>query len=62
MKSIAIYQIGLLYMNRLNHKRDDEKAKLYFHRHLIEFPFSILQERIQDRLKTIEDRKKPVYI
>ena len=58
MKSIAIYQVGLLYMNRLNHKRDDEKAKLYFHRHLIEFPFSILQERIQDRLKTIEDRKK----
>ena len=58
MKSIAIYQVGLLYMNRLNHKRDDEKAKLYFQRHLIEFPYSILQERIQDRLKIIQDRKK----
>jgi hypothetical protein len=58
MKSIAIYQVGLLYMNRLNHKRDDDKAKLYFQRHLIEFPYSILQERIQDRLKIIQDRKK----
>lgn len=58
MKSIAIYQIGLLYMNRLNHNRDDEKAKLYFQRHLIEFPYSILQERIQDRLKVIQDRKR----
>lgn len=58
MKSIAIYQIGLIYMNRLNEQRDDEKAKLYFQRHLIEFPYSILQERIHKRLKLIEDRKK----
>ena len=58
MKSIAVYQIGLIYMSRLNDKRDDEKAKLYFQRHLIEFPYSILQERIQDRLALIEKRKK----
>jgi len=57
MKSIAIYQIGLIYMNRLNEKRDDEKAKLYFQRHLIEFPYSILQGRIKERLATIEARK-----
>lgn len=58
MKSIAIYQIGLIYMNRLNEQRNDEKAKLYFQRHLIEFPYSILQDRIHKRLKMIEDRKK----
>jgi len=57
MKSIALYQVGLLYMNRLNHKRDDDKAKLYFQRHLIEFPYSILQERIQERLRIIQERK-----
>lgn len=58
MKSIAIYQIGLIHMSRLNEQRDDEKAKLYFQRHLIEFPYSILQERIQTRLKLIEKRSK----
>jgi transposase-like protein len=57
MKSIAIYQIGLVYMSRLNDNRDDEKAKMYFQRHLIEFPYSILHERIEERLKTINDRK-----
>jgi hypothetical protein len=57
MKSIAIYQIGLLYMNRYNKDRDDEKAKAYFHRHLIEFPYSILQDRIHDRLAIIKARK-----
>lgn len=57
MKSIAIYQIGLIYMNRFNEDRNDEKAKAYFHRHLIEFPYSILQDRIHQHLKTIEDRK-----
>lgn len=58
MKSIAIYQIGLIYMNRYNKDRDDEKAKAYFHRHLIEFPFSILQDRIHDRLNIIKAREK----
>ena len=57
MKSIAIYQIALIYMSRLNEQRDDEKAKLYLHRHLIEFPYSILQERILAHIKIINDRK-----
>jgi len=57
MKSIAIYQIGLIYMNRYNQDRDDEKAKAYFHRHLIEFPYSILQDRIHDRLEIIKSRE-----
>lgn len=58
MKSIAIYQIGLLYMNPYNQDRDDEKAKVYFHRHLIEFPYSVLQDRIHDRLNIIKERQK----
>jgi TPR repeat protein len=58
MKSIAIYQIGLIYMNRLNENRDDKKAQRYFQRHLIEFPYSILQDRVQKRLDIIEARKK----
>jgi len=57
MKSIALYQIGLIYMNRFNKDRDDEKAKAYFHRHLIEFPYSILQDRIHQHLAIIEARK-----
>jgi TPR repeat protein len=57
IKSIALYQIAIIYMNQLNAERDDDKAKLYFHRHLIEFPYSILQERIQEHLKAIEHRK-----
>jgi len=58
MKSIALYQVGIIYMNRLNEQRDDEKAKLYFHRHLIEFPYSILQERIQEHLAVITHRQQ----
>lgn len=58
MKSIAIYQIALIYMSRLNDDRSDEKAKLYLHRHLIEFPYSILQERILAHIKTIDHRKQ----
>jgi len=57
MKSIALYQIGLIYMNRFNQDRNDEKAKAYFHRHLIEFPYSILQDRIHQHLNIIEARK-----
>ncbi len=58
MKSIALYQVGIIYMNRLNEQRDDEKATLYFHRHLIEFPYSILQGRVQEHLQVIKERKK----
>ena len=58
IKSVGMYQIALIYMSRLNHERDDEKAKLYFQRHLIEFPYSILQDRIFDRLEILQERKK----
>ena len=58
IKSVGMYQIALIYMCRLNEERDDEKAKLYFQRHLIEFPYSILQNRIFDRLDILQERKK----
>ncbi len=56
IKSLAIYQIGLVYMNRLNKDRDDQKAKQYFKRHQIEFPNSLLSDRIEKRLAIIEKR------
>lgn len=58
MKSLAIYQIGLIYMNRFNEARDDQRALQYFKRHQIEFPNSILQSRISQRIATIEARKQ----
>lgn len=57
MKSLAIYQIGLIYMNRFNEQRDDQRALQYFKRHQIEFPGSILQTRINQRIALIEERK-----
>lgn len=57
MKSLAIYQIGLIYMNRFNEQRDDQRALQYFKRHQIEFPDSILKSRIDQRISLIEERK-----
>lgn len=63
MKSLAIYQIALLYMNRFNEQRDDQKASSYLQRHLTEFPDSRLREKIQHRLNVLEARQKePVQL
>lgn len=60
MKSLALYQIALLYMNRFNDDRDDQKALRYFDRHKIEFPNSRLEDKIAKRINIIEERaKKP---
>ena len=56
MKSLALYQIALLYMNRFNDDRDDRKALRYFERHKIEFPNSRLEPRINERVALIEER------
>jgi TPR repeat protein len=56
IKSLALYQIGLIYMNRFNDQRDDQKALTYFQRHLIEYPESMLHERIQKRMALINER------
>ncbi len=58
MKSLAIYQIGLIYMNRFNEHRDDQRALQYFKRHQIEFPDSILKPRIERHIAILDERKK----
>lgn len=60
MKSLALYQIALLYMNRFNDDRDDKKALRYFDRHNVEFPNSRLKQKIDKRIAIIDERtKKP---
>src|SRR5690606_25273658 len=54
MKSLAIYQIALIYMNRYNDDRDDNRALQYLNRHQIEFPDSRLKPRIQAHIDTIK--------
>ncbi len=61
MKSLALYQIALLYMNRFNDERDDKKALRYFDRHKIEFPESRLEDRINKRVAIIEERQLQPY-
>lgn len=56
IKSLAIYQIGLLYMNRYNDYRDDSKARAYFTQHRIEFPDSRLKPRVDKRLEILDQR------
>ncbi|MDF1764635.1 MAG: tetratricopeptide repeat protein [Oleibacter sp.] len=56
MKSLALYQIGLIYMNRFNDDRNDDKAREYFQLHRQEFPGSQLSSRIQARLEVLENR------
>ncbi len=58
MKSLALYQIALIYMNRFNDQRDDQKALRYLNRQKIEFPNSRLQDRVNERIALIEERAK----
>lgn len=57
MKSLAIYQIALVYMNRFNDQRDDAKALQYLNRHLIEFPNSRMHDRITTHIDIIKQRQ-----
>src|SRR5690606_17826068 len=56
MKSLALYQIALLYMNRYNDQRDDQLARTYLLRHQQEFPSSRLGPKIAHRLQLLEQR------
>ncbi|WP_300425564.1 tetratricopeptide repeat protein [uncultured Thalassolituus sp.] len=56
MKSLALYQIGLIYMNRFNDDRDDAKAREYFQLHRKEYPRSLLSGRIQKHLEILNER------
>lgn len=63
MKSLAIYQVALLYMNRYNDQRDDQKALAYLKQHRIEFPDSRLKEKVIKRIQVIEARQnEPVQL
>lgn len=57
MKSLALYQVALLYMNRFNEQRNDAKALQLLNKHLAEFPQSRLRPRILDHINIIEARK-----
>jgi len=58
IKSLAVYQIGLIYMNRFNEGRDDNKALEYFQLHHKEFPKSRLFAKIDQKIKIIEKRQQ----
>lgn len=63
MKSLALYQIGLIYMNRFNDDRDDVKAREYFQLHRQQFPRSLLSSRIQNHLEALNEREQnPVTV
>lgn len=63
MKSLALYQIGLIYMNRFNDDRDDAKAREYFQLHRQQFPKSLLARRIQQHLLVLGERDaSPVHV
>lgn len=62
IRAIALYQIGLLYMNHYNRARDDEKASAYLKKAKDEFNIEPLNKRIDDRLAKIEQRKSNVVI
>lgn len=63
MKSLALYQIALIYMNTYNDDRNDDRALQYLTRQQIEFPHSRMQARIQAHIDLIQARKKdPVQL
>ncbi|WP_017940014.1 hypothetical protein [Zestomonas thermotolerans] len=61
VRAIALYQIGLIYMNRYNDQRDDGRALDYFYRVLHEFPGTHAAARSAERIELIRQRaQEPV--
>ena len=61
VRAISLYQIGLLYMNRFNEQRDDNKALNYFYQVLNQFPASRAAERAKAQISIIRERaEEPV--
>lgn len=58
IKSLAVYQVGLLYMNPYNRDRNDDKALEYFELHHKEYPNSRLYKKVQSKIDLINERKK----
>ena len=57
VRAIALYQIGLIYMNPYNEQRNDTKAATYFTRINQEFPSSRAASRATERLTLIQQRE-----
>ena len=57
IKSLALYQIGLIYMNRYSEQRNDDIALSYFTRHSNEYPTSRLKNKIKSKVALIQQRK-----
>ncbi|MBE0483193.1 MAG: hypothetical protein IBX52_06785 [Bacterioplanes sp.] len=63
MRSLALYQMALLYMNRFNEDRNDALARQYLLIHREDFPNSLLQTKIEHRLAILDQRQKePVQL
>lgn len=58
IKSLALYQIGLLYMNPYSEARNDDEALVYFNKHLTQFPKSKLRPKIETKIALINQRKQ----
>lgn len=56
VRAIALYQIGLVYMNRYNEQRNDDVALSYFYQVRNQFPGSRAAERAEARILAIRQR------
>src|SRR3989338_8129676 len=56
VRAIALYQIGLIYMNRYNDQRDDGKALNYLYRLPNEFPQAVATRRARVRIDRLYKR------
>jgi TolA-binding protein len=57
VKSLALYQIGLLYMNPYAEQRNDTEALKYFNQHTQQYPDSRLRKKIEAKIAFIQQRK-----
>jgi TolA-binding protein len=57
IKSLTLYQIGLIYMNPYSEQRDDSEALKYFNRHLKQYPDSRLRKKVESKIALINKRK-----
>lgn len=57
IKSLSLYQIGLIYMNPYAEQRNDDEALKYFNRHLQQYPKSRLRAKIKAKIALINKRK-----
>ena len=56
VRAIALYQIGLIYMNAFNDQRDDTRARNYFYQVINEFPATHAASRAEERITLMRQR------